>query len=140
MLWRLLIFIPTLNHSGEIVKWGYQSIVFAGLHLLIKNYICDKNAFRIVYEMIFSYVLINILLMIIYPNGIFPQYGIYFLGIITRFTEFSIALMYISLIYYNEYSSKNKKNQKNQVIEANDFNIKNLSKNMELKYISFYNE
>lgn len=140
MLWRLLIFIPTLNHSGEIVKWGYQSIVFAGLHLLIKNYICDKNAFRIVYEMIFSYVLINILLMIIYPNGIFPQYGIYFLGIITRFTEFSIALMYISLIYYNEYSSKNKKDRKNQVIEANDFNIKNLSKNMELKYISFYNE
>lgn len=140
MLWRLLIFIPTLNHSGEIVKWGYQSIVFADLHLLIKNYICDKNAFRIVYEMIFSYVLINILLMIIYPNGIFPQYGIYFLGIITRFTEFSIALMYISLIYYNEYSSKNKKDRKNQVIEANDFNIKNLSKNMELKYISFYNE
>ena len=140
MLWRLLIFIPTLNHSGEIVKWGYQSIVFAGLHLLKKNYICDKNAFRIVYEMIFSYVLINILLMIIYPNGIFPQYGIYFLGIITRFTEFSIALMYISLIYYNEYSSKNKKDRKNQVIEANDFNIKNLSKNMELKYISFYNE
>lgn len=140
MLWRLLIFIPTLNHSGEIVKWGYQSIVFDGLHLLIKNYICDKNAFRIVYEMIFSYVLINILLMIIYPNGIFPQYGIYFLGIITRFTEFSIALMYISLIYYNEYSSKNKKDRKNQVIEANDFNIKNLSKNMELKYISFYNE
>lgn len=30
--------------------------------------------------------------------------------------------------------------RKNQVIEANDFNIKTLSKNMELKYISFYNE
>ena len=112
LLWRLLIFIPTLNHNGEIVKWGYQSVVFVGLYLLIKNYICDKDAFRIVYKMIFSYVLINILLMIIYPNGIFPQYGIYFLGIRTRFTEFSIALMYISLIYYNEYSSKNKKDRK----------------------------
>lgn len=101
-----------MNHNGEIVKWGYQSVVFVGLYLLIKNYICDKDAFRIVYKMIFSYVLINILLLIIYPNGIFPQYGIYFLGIRTRFTEFSIALMYISLSYYNEYSSKNKKDRK----------------------------
>lgn len=112
LLWRLLIFIPTLNHSGEIVKWGYQSIVFVGLYLLIKNYVCNKEAFKIVYKMIFIYVLLNILLMVIYPNGIFPQYGIYFLGIRTRFTEFSIALMYISLIYYNEYSLKNKKSKR----------------------------
>lgn len=112
LLWRILLFIPTLNNNGEIIKWGYQSIVFVGLYLLTKNYIWDKDTFRIIYKMIFSYVLINILLMFIFPNGIFPKYGIYFLGIRTRFTEFSIALVYISLIYYNEYSSKNKKELK----------------------------
>lgn len=111
LLWRFCIFIPTFLRDGEIIKWGYQSIVFFGLYLLIKNYINNKEAFKIIYKMIFLYVFLNIILMIMYPKGLFPMYGIYFLGIRTRFTEYSIALIYISFMYYNNFSNKDKKNK-----------------------------
>ena len=116
LLWRICIFIPTMNAGGEIIKWGYQSIVFIGLYLLVKNYIDNKEAFKTIYQMIFMYVFLNILVMMILPSGIFPQYGIHFLGIRTRFTEFSIALMYISLTYYNEFTSKNSKSKRMLII------------------------
>jgi O-antigen ligase len=62
--------------------------------------------------MIIIYVLLNIAIMVIYPKGIFPMYGIHFLGIRTRFTEYSIALIYIALLYYNNFSNKDKKAKK----------------------------
>ncbi len=111
LLWRLVIFILTLLNHGEILKCGYQSVAFVGLYLLIKNYINSKEAYKVIYKLVFSYVLINMLLSFILPDGLFPEYGIHFLGIRTRFTEYSIALIYISLFYFNCFSKK-KKNDK----------------------------
>lgn len=113
VLWRIIIFIPTVVNNGEIIKWGYQSIIFVGLYLLVKTYIRNKESFKLVYIMTIIYLFLNIILMIIYPKGIFPQYGIYFLGIRTRFTEFSIALIYISLYFYNEFTLKKIKDKRN---------------------------
>lgn len=106
ILWRISIFIPTLFHNGEILKWGYQSIAFIGLYLLIKNYINNKETLKLVYRIIFCYILTNIILMLFLPKGLFPEYGIHFLGIRTRFTEYSIALIYLSILYYEKFTNK----------------------------------
>lgn len=106
LLWRFFIVLPTVLNCGDIEKWGYQSLVFIGLYFLIINFIDNKKNYKIVYGVILTYVLINIIVSIIMPNGIFPDYGIYFLGIRTRFTEFSIALTYISIYYYLNCTNK----------------------------------
>lgn len=112
ILWRISILLPTIFHSGEIIKWGYQSVVFVGIYLLIKNYINNQSTIKIIYRMLFIYILINILVGIILPDGIFPEYGIHFLGIRTRFTEYSIALIYVSMLYYECFTEKNRKNKR----------------------------
>lgn len=105
LLWRLLIFLPTFVNGGEIIKWGYQSMTFLGIYLLIKNYFNGKEFIKIIYKILFIYIFVNLVLMIIFPNGIFPEYGIYFLGIRTRFTEYAIALIYVSILYYLNFSN-----------------------------------
>ena len=118
LIWRLLIFIPTFQNNGEIIKWGYQSVIFLGIYLLIKNYLLSQDTIKIIYKILFLYIVINLILMLIFPKGLFPEFGIYFLGIRTRFTEYAIALIYISILYYLKFSNRTLKDRKKVIISS----------------------
>lgn len=102
-LLRVVLFIPTFAYGGDIIKWGYQSLNYLSAIMMIslgfeKNQDETLKNMQIVF---FVYLLINLILYIKYPFGIFPEFwGLHFLGIRTRFTDYLFVLIAISILRF----------------------------------------
>ena len=96
---RIILLVPILIYGGDIIKWGYQSINFISIIMIVNVYKNSNKILKIFQNIFFTYLLINIILYIVMPNGIleaFPE--INFLGIRTRFTDYAFPLIFIGLL------------------------------------------
>lgn len=101
---RIIYIGMTLIFKGDILKVGYQSIVFIALLLyayyFYKNNKFDKFIMKI--KNIFGlYLVINLVTYIICPEGIGNESRMFFLGYRTRFTEYAIVMILLSILSYN---------------------------------------
>lgn len=107
ILYRVVLVINTIIFKGDILKTGYQTIVLVSL-FLYAEYFYNQNKMEvfinILHKIFFVYLLINLFSCIKFPNGIIN--GLYFLGIRTRFTEYSIILLLLSLIKHQKDNNK----------------------------------
>lgn len=104
ILYRAVLILMTTIFSGDLLKVGYNSIVLISLFLFAEIY-ASEDKFHVfviyIYRIMLVYLLLNIFLYILYPNGLYDlQNGINFLGIRTRFTEYCMALFSFSLANY----------------------------------------
>lgn len=109
VIWRMSLLYQTLCDNGDMLKWGYFSIVLITCEMLIEIYLeYDAKAIVDILLKIFLVLLsINYILMLVYPKGIIED--LHFLGIRTRFTDIIFPAILLTLIrdYVNEkrYSS-----------------------------------
>ena len=108
---RMLLIILTLLNRGDILKVGYQSLTLIALFFYAEYFYSKNNLsdfIKIVKKIFFLYLFINIVLYYIFPNGLYLKGGtIHFLGIRTRFTEYSMTLILLSILsYVLKYNSK----------------------------------
>lgn len=113
ILWRIVAMISTIVVSGDVLKCGYHSIIYITLFLFIE-YFKSKNLlnefFSILLKLFFTYMIINLITYIKYPNGMYDtgtHTTLYFLGVRTRFTEYALATILLSIInFYNKKISR----------------------------------
>jgi O-antigen ligase len=96
--YRISFFFQTVINGGDLMKWGYYSIVIMVMCVLFDNFI-RKDARRFLSALLFILtlqLLINSIVVILFPSGI--TNGIYFVGKRTRFTDVIFPTILISLI------------------------------------------
>lgn len=104
--WRLLSLFVTFIYGGDILKVGYQSLIFITLFMYAKYFIKKKSLkmfWKNLLTIFFTYLIVNILSYSLFPNGIIHNSSsdiIYFLGIRTRFTEYALATILLGIINY----------------------------------------
>ena len=111
IFYRLITLILTIFNNGDIMKFGYQTMVIIALYFYAEYFHRNKKLLdflSIIYHIFFVYLLINIVLYNLYPEGLYSlREGIHFLGIRTRFTEYIFTFIPLSYIYYQK-KSRNK--------------------------------
>lgn len=104
IIFRTLLICTTIYNNGDILKVGYQSIIIISLMLYAEYYYRNDKILdfiNILSNILTLYLFINIILYILYPNGLYlARGGIHFLGIRTRFTEYSMLLLLLNIINY----------------------------------------
>lgn len=104
IIFRTLLICTTIYNNGDILKVGYQSIIIISLMLYAEYYYRNDKILdfiNILSNILTLYLFINIILYILYPNGLYlARSGIHFLGIRTRFTEYSMLLLLLNIINY----------------------------------------
>ena len=104
IIFRTLLICTTIYNNGDILKVGYQSIIIISLMLYTEYYYRNDKILdfiNILSNILTLYLFINIILYILYPNGLYlARSGIHFLGIRTRFTEYSMLLLLLNIINY----------------------------------------
>lgn len=101
---RFLMMIPTMINDGDIVKWGYQSILSVSILMIVDLY-SKKNEFNKILNwfqnIFFVYLCINYLTLLLFPNGIIKAYPfIKFIGIRTRITDYAFPLIFMCCINF----------------------------------------
>lgn len=110
--WRIMLLIPTIINKGEILKWGYESMIFATLFLYAENFAQKKQFmdFVIILKNVFlSYLCINLITYVFIPQGLFDLKShtkLFFLGVRTRFTEYAITCIMLGMICFFEKKIK----------------------------------
>lgn len=108
---RILYLANTIINNGDILKVGYQSLIFIALFIYAEIYYRQKrlNVFlSIISKICRIYLLINIVTFVLFPNGLYAyEENIYFLGYRTRFTEYAFLLLMLSII--ENYINPNRK-------------------------------
>lgn len=101
---RLLMMIPTMINDGDIIKWGYQSILSVSILMIVDLYSQKKEFNKILnwfQNIFFVYLVINYLTIIFFPNGIIKDFPfIKFIGIRTRITDYAYPLIFMSCINF----------------------------------------
>ena len=82
ILYRAVLILMTTIFSGDLLKVGYNSIVLISLFLFAEIY-ASEDKFHVfviyIYRIMLVYLLLNIFLYILYPNGLYDlQNGIHF--------------------------------------------------------------
>lgn len=112
ILYQILNIVVTIINSQDIYKVGHNAMIIIALLLYAEYYFRTNkfNKFLKILNNIFSaYLLINIILFIVKPEGLYNGQTIHFLGIRTRFTEYVFALFATSYICLkNKLISKKK--------------------------------
>lgn len=100
ILYRVLIIIPTIVNSGDILKVGYISIIMIDIFLFFKINIKNSNyeIVHILSNIFIFYLLVNLVTIIKFDNGIIEN--LYFLGIRTRFTDYAFPGMLLTVMDY----------------------------------------
>lgn len=91
--YRLCFFVQTLISAGDILMWGYMSIVLMTLCLVI-HYFIKRNAFvtlDAIINVLAIILTVNLIIGFVYPKGVVDS--IYFIGIRTRFTDLIFPLL-----------------------------------------------
>lgn len=99
VVYRASFFIQTVLSKGDVLMWGYMSVVLMSLCLVI-DYFITINARALLNAIINVLTLlltINVILAFIYPKGIIAD--LQFIGIRTRLTDVIFPLVCCSLIY-----------------------------------------
>ena len=106
LIYRLLLFIPTFMYKGDIIKWGYQSIIIMTIGMLTSVCLKDnpKQFIKNIKNIFMLLLVINITLYLIIPNGLYVRGRIHFLGIRTRFTDYAYTALL--LIILDRYMNK----------------------------------
>lgn len=98
---RVILFFPTIIYEGDILKWGYQSIIIISIFMLSNLCLKDNSKKYIsnIKKIFILLLFINIFLYIKYPKGLYSQVeGLNFLGIRTRFTDYAFpAIAFVIL-------------------------------------------
>lgn len=98
LVYRISFLFQTVINGGDLMKWGYYSIVIIVMCVLFDNFI-RKDARRFLSALLFILtlqLLINSIVVILFPSGI--TNSIYFVGKRTRFTDVIFPTILISLI------------------------------------------
>lgn len=103
MFWAVVIFrlsnvIQTLIYGGDILTWGYMTMVVLSICMIFDFFMprCPLKVLQALTYILMIYVLINFVITLLFPDGLVQ--GIYFVGIRTRFTEVVFTLMVLTLI------------------------------------------
>lgn len=107
ILYRILLLIPTVIYTGgDLLKWGYFSVVIVALYMILslhmeKEY---KQTITILSNIFLILTTLNLLSYIFFPNGLyFDAYRyseLYFLGIRTRFTDYAFVSIVLLILEY----------------------------------------
>lgn len=97
ILYRLSFAIQTVISHGDILMWGYMSLIIICLLMTIELYadICPDKLLTSLVDVLISILTVNLLISFIYPDGVID--GIYYIGIRTRFTEVIFAAVGLSI-------------------------------------------
>ncbi|MBQ7410038.1 MAG: O-antigen ligase family protein [Clostridia bacterium] len=102
--YRMSLLIPTIINDGDIIKWGYQSLNHITVFMMIELGF-ERNRDRTLKSLqniLITYLSINLVLYLKYPDGILNEFwGLHFLGIRTRFTDYLFLLIFISMIRWD---------------------------------------
>ena len=103
MFWAVVFFrlsnvIQTLINGGDMLTWGYMTIVILSICMIFDYFMprCPLKILRALTYIFMTYVLINFAVTLLFPDGLVQ--GIYFIGIRTRFTEIVFTLIVLTLI------------------------------------------
>ena len=110
IIYRTWVLLITVINKGDILNVGYYSVVFISLFLYGDYFAKNKKLYiyiSMLNKIFFIYLLINIVLYLIYPNGLYHLTQMHFLGIRTRFTEYAITS--ILLVFLNYKINKEKR-------------------------------
>lgn len=96
---ELVLFLSTIFHDGDVVKYFGPAVSVISLTLLTEVYFRRMKIrfIRTARSILFILLIINATLQIKYPTGILP--GVNFLGIDNRLVFFYIPLVFFSSIY-----------------------------------------
>lgn len=101
IIFQLIYLGITIVNNGDILKVGYLSIVIVSI-MLYAFFFDQENRFSVfIYylkQIFLCYLFINLITYIVFPKGIGQFSRMYFLGYRTRFTEYSILLIVLSII------------------------------------------
>lgn len=107
IIYRMLLLIPTVIYSGgDLLKWGYLSIVIVALYMILslhmeKEY---KGTITILSNIFLILTTLNLLSYILFPKGLYfdsDRYSeLYFLGIRTRFTDYAFVSIVLLMLEY----------------------------------------
>lgn len=98
MAYRLSFGIQTFLSNGDILMWGYMSIIVATLCMAI-DYYSTKSPRLLLSSIVYVLMIIltiNLVISFIYPLGVIDE--IYFIGIRTRFTDVIFVLAALTLM------------------------------------------
>lgn len=98
LLYRIIIVFSTVLFKGDILKSLFYTVDFLGIFIILYYAYKNNELKKMLYAIIFLfgvYLLINLITVILYPNSIID--GLYFLGIRTRFTDFALTTIVLSL-------------------------------------------
>lgn len=98
ILYRLSFIVQTVLARGDILMWGYMSIVLITLAALTEMQMERDalNYLKKISNVLLLYLIINLIVSIKYPNGIIKE--IYFIGIRTRTTDVIFPAVCLALI------------------------------------------
>lgn len=98
IIFRLSFAIQTILSNGDILMWGYMSLVLVTLALTISFY--SKYDLRLlintIVNVLFCWVICNYITFIFFPNGVIDY--LYFIGIRTRFTDVAFPLCVLAFV------------------------------------------
>lgn len=114
IIYRVCLLIPTiLYESGDLLKWGYFSIVCIALYMILSISMKDdyKKTISILSNIFSTLLILNLISYIAFPDGLYmdtDRYSkLYFLGIRTRFTDYAYA-EFVLLTMEWKFATKNK--------------------------------
>lgn len=95
--YRMSFGLQTFASRGDILMWGYMSLVLMTMCLAIDYYIADKGRemLAIILNILIGLLVINLILSLLWPGGI---YDMHFIGIRTRLTDVIIPVLVLALL------------------------------------------
>ncbi|MBR6728323.1 MAG: O-antigen ligase family protein [Clostridia bacterium] len=98
VVYRLSFAIQTFTApEGDVLMWGYMSIVLMTMCMAVDYYIADKSREMIeaVTYLLVYLLVVNMVVSLFWPEGIFDMY---FIGIRTRLTDLIIPMIVLALV------------------------------------------
>lgn len=98
VIYRLSFAVQTfIAPEGDVLMWGYMSLVLMTMCMAIEYYIADRarDMIEAVVNLLISLLIANLFVSLIWPGGI---YEMFFIGIRTRLTDIVIPLIVLALV------------------------------------------
>ncbi len=98
IIYRMSFLLQTILAQGDIMLWGYMSMVLVTLSLMFDCYFkANPQIFlKMIIIVLTSMLTINLIIAYLYPDGVVEQ--IYYIGIRTRFVDVIFVLITCCLI------------------------------------------
>ena len=98
VVYRMSFAVQTLMRGGDVLMWGYLSLVLMTMCMAIEYYIRDsaRELLGVIITVLLVLLTVNFLLALVRPDGVVE--GIHFIGIRTRLTDVIMPLLVLCLI------------------------------------------